>query len=138
MALRQTLLQSPQVFKLVSASASSKQEVYGLLNKGPCLLTAKFQVLGKDYQFIIDTGATVSFVPEQGLILSSGHHKLINTNLSVTLADDSTAFVDKKVNLAIRPKGSSSYHTVPFYVHRNSNKILGYDALLGLDHLKLF
>lgn len=128
-----------QEFKLTSASVSSKYELAGLLNKGQYLLTAQFNIAGNLYQLIIDTGATVSFVPEKGKILTNVAHKILPASLNVILADDRATHIDRKVLLPLKPKGSKlKDEIIPFYIHKNAGKILGYDALLGLDHLKLF
>lgn len=87
---------------------------------------------------MIDTGVTVSSIPENGNKLFNHPRKFSSTSLNVTSGDDSKAYVDKKVTLPIKPKGSSQYQVVPFYVQNTSRNILGYDALLGLDHLKRF
>lgn len=136
MALGQTLLQE---FKIESASVSRRNEIAGLMNKGPCLITVEFEVSGSIHPVIIDTGATVSFVPENGTILKSAQHKILPANLNVILADDSSTLIDKKVILPIRPRGLREKPKMfPFYIHNNCDKVLGHAALLGLDHLKSF
>ena len=136
MALGSSLFES---FKIESASVSKKYELAGLINKGPCLITAQFEISGTVYPVIIDTGATVSFIPERGNVLSMAPHKIMPANLNVILADDSSTLIDKKVTLPIRPCGSrGKSHHATFYIHNNSDQVLGHAALLGLDHLKLF
>lgn len=134
----------PVQFKLASASVShdfnNKSDIVALLGDGPRQLIADYEINNIKYKVIIDTGASISILPEHGRILSSIPRSAIKqANLNVILADEGTKHIDKKANIYIKPFGSKQrYTSVCFYINTNTNKILGYDALIGLNVLKLF
>lgn len=136
MALGETLCRE---FKLIRASVLPKNNILGILNNEPHLLTARFEINNRVYPVIIDTGATISFLPEHGIIVQQLSLSMREANVNIRLANGEATNVNKKTSAFIRPFGS---HSTPvkatFYVNRNTNKILGHDALLGLKHLKLF
>lgn len=116
-----------------------KYELTGLLNKGPCLLTAEFVVGGETYPVVIDTGASISVLPRNGRILDKIQHKIRSANLAVILADGTSTVIDRKVVLPLKPIGSRSPpEQVVFYVQDKAYEILGKEALIGLNHLRLF
>lgn len=135
MALVETL---PAEFKLARAPVS-KQDVVGSMSDVPHLLTAKFEINRKIYPIIIDTGATISFLPENGAILKDMSVNITPANLNIQLADHTITHVNKKTTLYLKPAYSN---TIPkqanFYIGNNTDKILGHEALIGLNLLKLF
>jgi ribonuclease HI len=125
-------------FKLISASVPP-QQILASINSEPCLLTAYFEVCGQTMPIFVDTGATISFIPENGLIMKTHRLKTRLANMNVTLADNTIAHIDKKVEAFIRPSGDSQRpKPVTFYICNDVANIMGHHALIGLDQLKLF
>lgn len=88
---------------------------------------------------MIDTGATISCVPENGEIMRYARNRVEKANLAIKLADGSSGYIDKKIRVHMRPAGSRSKPVqVSLYVQNNIYDIFGYQALLGLRQLKLF
>lgn len=98
-----------------------------------------FEVNGCTFNVMIDTGATISCLPERGEVLSRTKVKLENANLLAKLADGSTTHLGKRVRANIRPLGSSlAAKEATFYIQPGEKDIFGYHALIGLRHMKLF
>lgn len=126
-------------FKLESASVFNKHHLLNSLADEQHLLSAIFEINGRICQVMIDTGATISCIPENGEIMKHARKRLEQANLQIKLADGSSTYVDKKVRLSTRPAGSNTKpFLIPFYVQNNSSDIFGFQALIGLRHLKLF
>lgn len=90
---------------------------------------------------MVDTGATISCLPEKGIIMTKLRPKLIAANLNVKLADETVTHVDKKVDLHVKPIYSApneGYKVVPFYITNNCTNIFRHEALIGLNAFKLF
>lgn len=105
----------------------------------PCMLTAYFDIGHIILPVIVDTGATISVIPENGLIMKRLRPKIKTANLNVIMADNFKSHMDKKVSLPVRPKGSKvSHKDVNFYVHNGADKIIGAEAIIGLDQLMQF
>jgi ribonuclease HI len=67
--------------------------------------------------------------------------KILEANLNVKLADDSYTHVDKKAEVRLRPKNaapSEPYQTAQFYIQNGNADIFGYQALVGLNVVRLF
>lgn len=128
----------PSAFKLIKAPVPVK-DIIGLLNRQPCLLTALFEFDGEVVPVIVDTGATISFLPEHGAILKTHRLRLQPANVNVRLANNGTINLEKKVQLPLRPKGSICAPALgTFYVGRNTKDVLGHEGLIGLNTLRLF
>lgn len=129
-------------FKLIKASVSrsSKQDqIINLLSNETHLLSALFEINGRPYQVMIDTGATISCIPEYGEIMKHKTSRLEKTNVLVKLANGKEDCIHFKLKAAIRPSGSTSKpQTGQFYILSGKREIMGYQALIGLKHLKLF
>ena len=126
-------------FKLVRASVSNKDELLGLLNNEPRLLTAKFEINKRVYPVIIDTGATISFVPEYGNLMRDLQLSVQPANVHVKLGDEQVVYINKKTYANIKPANSKVKPIkANFYINPNADRILGHEALIGLNHLKLF
>lgn len=111
----------------------------GSLSQDPHLLTALFELDGETVPVIVDTGATISFIPENGIILRKHKLRSCTTNINVLLADGAVIHIDRKVMIPLKPSGSQVMpQTVPFYINKDADKVLGHEALLGLNVLKLF
>ena len=112
--------------------------IINLLCDQPHLLSATFDINGRAYQVMIDTGATISCLPEQGDVLKHTQSKMENANLVVELAGDKIEYINKKVKMNVKPTGSNAAcHPAYFYVQKGTD-IFGFQALIGLKHLKLF
>lgn len=111
----------------------------GVLSKDPQLLTALFELEGETFPVIVDTGATISFIPQYGAIMKHNKLKTLPANLNVLMADDTVVHIDKKVNISMRPHCSKEQPSiVPFYVNNGADKVLGREALIGLNVLRMF
>lgn len=98
-----------------------------------------FDINGQAYRVMIDTGATVSCIPEFGDIMKYSRARLEKANLTVELANGVTSHISSKVKGFLRPAGSSVRpQQVQFYVQSNSRDLFGFHALIGLKQLKLF
>lgn len=65
--------------------------------------------------------------------------QVLPANVNVTLGDNTTTHINKKVNLSMRPEGSRDpAQTSTFYLQNDADLILGYEALIGLRSLKQF
>lgn len=127
-----------QSFKLISASVSS-EAIFGSINHEPRLLVAYFEVNGDLIPIMVDTGATISSIPEFGSIMQRRPLKTMRANMNARLANNSYVNINKKVMLYIRPKGDiQPAKLLPFYVQNKEKTICGHQALLCLDHLKTF
>lgn len=103
------------------------------------MLVAYFELCGKLLPVIVDTGATISCVPEKGIIMDQFKLKVLPANLNVSLADNTSVHIDKKTLVTMRPKGSNKHpQSATFYVNNGVDNILGYQALVGLKTLKQF
>lgn len=129
-------------FKLIKASESKhipRTNAINLLSKKVCLLSASFEVNGYNYDVMIDTGASISLLPEFGAIMKKPLHKMEKTNMLVTLANGKDDHISSKIKALIKPKASLvAPRLVKFYIQPGAKDILGYHALIGLNHLKLF
>lgn len=134
-ALGTTLFRS---FKLIKAPVS-KVQYMNLLIDEPHLLSASYEINGQSYQVMIDTGATISCIPEHGKIAELSRSRIEKANLAIQLPNGNTEYVSKKIRSLIRPKGSKAKPLeAQLYVQDNISHIFGFHALLGLKHLKLF
>lgn len=110
-----------------------------MLSDEPHLLSAEFEINGHPYPVMIDTGATISCIPEFGSIIKNSRTKLEKANVEVNLANNAIKKLNKKFQAILRPAGSTKKpRVVQLYVQNNVRDIFGYQALIGLNHLKLF
>lgn len=110
-----------------------------MLSDEPHLLSAKFEINGLTFPVMIDTGATISCVPEYVDLIRYSQPKLEKANITINLANNSIEHVSKKIRAYIRPFGSTREpRIVQLYVQDKAKDIFGYQALIGLNHLKLF
>lgn len=130
-----------RLFKLATASASRKnkqQHVIHLLSKIH-LLSASFEINGQPYEVMIDTGATISCLPQHGQILRNTHYQPEKANLLVKMANGKDEHIGEKIKARIRPTGSTAEPKLAkFYIQPGIKDIFGYHALIGLKQLKLF
>lgn len=81
-----------------------------VFNDGPHLLSAMYEINGHLYRIMIDTGATVSCVPEFGEIAKLARAE--KANILIELAHGGIEHVNKKIKAYIRP-GSSNVKPKP-------------------------
>lgn len=111
----------------------------GLINAPPCLLIAYFELCDVVLQVIVDTGASVSCLPELGVLMKSKRFPIKKANLNAIMADNYVVNIDKRVTIPVRPRGETRPpEMVNFYITNGQEKLLGYDAIIGLDSLRLF
>jgi len=88
-------------------------------------------------EVVIDTGASASFLPSEGVVVRQTEPALIQTETDTRIADNGrldcthVAYYDVQVWAGHLRK----CHT-KFYIINKSNHILGYDALFGTDIIK--
>lgn len=108
-------------------------------SEDPRLLIAKFEINDRIFSCIVDTGATTSFIPENGNVMRYNRLEIEPTNLNVQLGNNDYTHVNKKTELTYRPYKSTQQLTKStFYICDAMNYILGHDALIGLKQLKMF
>lgn len=73
-------------FKLARAPVSSTNIISLLNHEQSYLLSAIFEINGSSFQVMIDTGASISCLPELGKVLSTSRRKTENANLLVQVA----------------------------------------------------
>lgn len=125
-------------FKSVRAPVPSSQSI-GSINVPPCLLVAYFQLCDVVLPVIVDTGATISCLPEHGLVMLKKRPRVRQANLNAIMADNFIVHMDKQATVNVRPKGDDGTpKSLNFYVCNGQSNLLGYQAIIGLDALKLF
>lgn len=103
------------------------------------LLSATFDINGRHYEVMIDTGATISCLPEHGDIIQHAGFRPEKTNVLVKMANGRDEHMCYKTKAYIRPTQSTVQPRVAqFYVLSGAKDIFGYQALIGLKQLKLF
>lgn len=103
------------------------------------LLSATFEINGRECQVMVDTGATISCLPEYGEILKRTCFHPEKTNVLVKMANGCDEHISAKVKAAIKPACSAVKPRVAqFYIQSGAKDIFGYEALIGLKQLKLF
>lgn len=125
-------------FKLIKASVPTHGNI-GVIQDQPRLLIASFEFNGMIAPVIIDTGATISIVPEHGTIMAKLQPKPKQANVSLSMADEGIVHVNQQVSFNIRPATTQIKPIkVSMFVANNTKTVLGHAALLGLDVLKQF
>lgn len=127
-------------FKRIKAPESiTENGIINLLSEQPHLLAAYFEINGCAYQVMVDTGATISCLPEHGEVLKSSTQRISDANLLVELANGGKEHVNKKTKVRLRPAGSTaSPKEAQMYITNGVDHIFGFHALIGLKHLKMF
>lgn len=101
------------------------------------LIIAPVIINGLEARAVIDTGASASFVPKNGLICGQSRLSLTQIMSKTKTADNSlldcTHSTDCEISLPIE---DSPKITNRFLIINTSNDILGYDVLFGTDIIK--
>lgn len=117
----------------------SFEQQLGSIKAEPCLLIANFELLGESLPIVVDTGASISCLPENGLIMKKFNPIRKSANLNVQLADNGVVHMDQKVVIPMKPTKSTCQSVqTAFYIAKGANDVIGYQALVGLEQLKLF
>ena len=78
---------------------------------------------------MVDTGATVSFLPERGRLLEKFNFSIESTSFNVQLADNAIVHVNQKVKIPLKPYHSQEASKLAtFFICPLESKILGYEA----------
>lgn len=129
-------------FKLIKAPELKQQSIhhaFNLLTSSVRLLSASFEINGRNYEVMIDTGASISLIPEFGEIMKKPLYNIEKTNVLITLANGKDDHINSKIKAMMRPKSSLVKPSlVKFYIQPGAKDILGYHALIGLNQLRLF
>ena len=93
--------------------------------------------MGHTVDAIIDTGATATFIPAQGIIMQQSQPDLIPTPTKLQTIGSIISQTVQQTKLLIKPKASNSQpiQTRAFVID-TGDKILGSDAVIGLPDLK--
>lgn len=101
------------------------------------LIVSKLLINQIETKTVIDTGASASFLPREGLVLKGDRSKLKPTTTRTRVADngrlDCTYTHDGKIGLGTQPE---VIDCARFFVINGTRSILGYDALMGTDLIK--
>lgn len=101
------------------------------------LIIARVKINGCSANAVIDTGASASFLPEQGEAASLRREGLIPTQLRTRVADngklDATLTLEAEMRLEACNERTSKNR---FIVINRSRTILGYDVLFGTEPIK--
>ena len=120
------------------ASVSNKSIISSLADEQH-LLSAVFEINGKVCQVMVDTGATISCIPENGEILKNARNRVEKADMTLQMANQVTERVTSKIKAHMRPAGSTiKPASVQFYIYPNMRDIFVFEALIGLKQLKDF
>lgn len=102
------------------------------LNLDSRLLTAKLTINHVEVSAVVDTGATVSFIPNMGIIMLTAQPKLEKASVKVQAADNTIIKITQKTKLAIRPSEvDMNYIVIKVLVVEDKTDVLGHDTILG-------
>lgn len=88
---------------------------------------------------VVDTGATTSFLPADGIIMLVARPPLEDVSVEVLAADNTCFKVSHKVKIEMFPSEfPMSPRTVVAYVVDNKVDLLGHDHILGNKDIKSF
>lgn len=101
------------------------------------LIVGEFIIDQREARAIIDTGATASFLPENGSILIDNPVTYFSANHKAKTADNVLLPIEREVHLYTSHVNSRCSYC-KYLVLPNINQILGFDAIFGLDLIKKF
>lgn len=106
--------------------------------EGPSgLIIASVTINNAAADVVIDTGASASFLPMEGIIIRESKTRLIKTKTDTRIADNGQLDCTHSSIGTIRIwAGNIRKHESKFIVINRSSHILGYDALFGNDIIK--
>lgn len=132
-------MESGLPFKLPGAledgGNSTPIHIFSGLTNGP-LITATIFINNIRTITVIDTGATASFLPRNGKVLLNSKIDMKPSNIILTLGDHGKKSIQHKVILEIRVPKTEFTFTTDLHIINDSDSILGYDALIGMDIIK--
>lgn len=94
---------------------------------------------GNEASVIIDTGASASFIPQLGSLLSERPLLINSTPIKAKTADNTILRINSSVKMATVPSSTSiPVKIVKYYILPNCLDIMGHQAIMGLDAIKMF
>lgn len=115
-------------------------DVLASLQNEPRQLMAEYEIDDRVYKVIIDTGASISIIPEFGQIFRRiDRTKIKSASVEVVLADEGVKSIDLMAEVLYKPYPSNQSPLVTsFHVIRGKSHVLGYEALIGLNLMRSF
>lgn len=125
---------------LVSDGQPASLTIGYLGQTGPDAIITTLVVNGVEARTLIDTGATASFIPLRGNILSSATNRLSAANTSVKAAWGNIRSQVYSVRATGKPKDSNqaSQEFTAYAFETGSDKMLTYELILGLSEIRAF
>lgn len=103
------------------------------------LIVASVTIASVVAEVVIDTGASASFLPREGLVIKQSQIDLLKTKTDTRIADNNQLDCTRQTLAKVLIwAGSLRRHDARFLVINKSSHILGYDALFGTDLIKAF
>lgn len=88
---------------------------------------------------IVDTGATASFIPKFGKVLTNNRATTKKTLSRARTANNSTMTLKEEITLLTRPRSAPIEPVeATFLIMPQKDSIMGYDAIMGLNLIKAF
>lgn len=101
------------------------------------LITSEFTINDKPVQFIIDSGATASFIPAFGDCVKGKGMAITDIANRVQIADNETISLDKIKELETRISAKPDVtYKCQYYIIPKKDNLLGYQAIIGLNLMK--
>lgn len=103
------------------------------------LIVATVTIANIVAEVVIDTGASASFLPREGLVVRQSQIDLIKTKTDTRIADNNQLDCTRQARAKVLLwAGNLRRHDARFLIINKSSHILGYDALFGTDLIKAF
>lgn len=101
------------------------------------LLIIKLKINSLEVAAVVDTGATVSFIPSDGIIMNLVQPTLVKTSMKVQAADNEFFSISRKTTLPIQLINISMnpIDTTVLIIPQRTD-LLGYDLILGNPEIK--
>lgn len=103
------------------------------------LIIAKVSINGVKASIVIDTGASASFLPGEGVVVKDSNPILLTNYTDTRIANNGHLDCTHLTYCDITLEASKSHQAgVKFLIINSSDDILGYDGLIGTDLIKSF
>lgn len=107
------------------------------LNGNARLIIVKIRIGELEASAVVDTGATISILPGQGIIISLCKPELNREKIKVQAFDDSLLDVGHSAIIEVRPAAIEMDPVrIKTLVIGNRSEVIGYDMILGLPGIK--
>lgn len=113
--------------------------IIACIGKTNNLIIGTFWIENKPYNVIVDTGASASFIPEDGCVLKQTDRDRNDVISTAKTADNETINITSSIELATSPmpnyipQQNETYFIIP-----KRNNLLGQAAIIGLNLIKKF